>query len=60
MSDNFSVKFKNLIDDALDTWQKTKLAPYFEGTNNDFLRKVTDINAPCFRGQQNWTLGLSK
>lgn len=52
---------------ALDTGQKTELAPYYDGTNNDFLRKLTDVNALCFHGQQlgiwkrfGQQLGLSK
>ena len=27
--DNFDTNLKNIIGDALDTWQKTELAPYF-------------------------------
>ena len=51
----------NLIGDALDTWQKPNLhPPYFEGTNNDFLRKATNINVPRFYGQEKWVSGLSK
>ena len=38
------VNFKILIGGALDMWQKTELALYFEDSKNDFLRKATDIN----------------
>lgn len=43
--DNFDINFKNLIDNARNTCPKSKPAPYFKGTNNEFLRKATDINA---------------
>ena len=49
-----------MINDALYILPKTELAPYFEGTDNDCLRKVTDINPPRFHGQQNWAFCLSK
>ena len=58
--DNFDTNFKNIIGDALDTWQKTELAPYFEVGNKLFLRKTTDINVFCFHGQQNKVFELSK
>ena len=57
---NFDVNFKNLIGDTLDIWQKTEHAHYFEGVDNEFLKKTSDINTPRFHGQHNLAFRLSK
>lgn len=45
----------------LITDKKTELASYFRDTNNDFLKKATDINAlPPFVWTADWAFGLSK